>query len=116
MGNNTSRSTQWSEVPAKPSYKMCLHRQWEWPFKSCTRPQGHEGDHCEERALRDRDDRHLVAEGSMSRKAPKVFCDYCSGPSQLVEDSEVYSRPQQKTSAQTGVFCALAILSPFRFC
>ncbi len=28
---------------------MCLHRQWEWPFKSCTRPQGHEGDHCEER-------------------------------------------------------------------
>lgn len=49
MGNNTSRSTQWSEAPAKPSYKMCLHRQWEWPFKSCTRPQGHEGEHCEER-------------------------------------------------------------------
>ena len=65
---------------------------------------------------RDGDGLDLVAEGSMSRKAPKVFCDYCSGPTQLVEDSEVYSRPQQKTSAQTGVFCALAILSPFRFC
>jgi len=46
MGNNSSRSTQWSEEPVKPDYPLCGHRQWVWPYKLCTLKPGHGGDHC----------------------------------------------------------------------
>ena len=37
---------QYSDAPAKPSYPLCGHRQWQWPHKLCTLHSGHAEDHC----------------------------------------------------------------------
>jgi len=46
MGNNTSRSTSWAEPPKKPEGALCDARQGRWPYKACTRPYQHIGNHC----------------------------------------------------------------------
>jgi hypothetical protein len=49
MGNNTSRSTSWSEEPElRKALDPCGDIQPEWPHKVCTFPRTHEGDHCNE--------------------------------------------------------------------
>lgn len=47
MGNNTSRSTQWSEEPVKPTGPLCGAVQPAFPHKTCNRKPKHDGDHCE---------------------------------------------------------------------
>ena len=51
MGNNASRSTQWSEEPARSSAPICGAIRPEPRFPSlppivCNRELAHEGEHC----------------------------------------------------------------------
>ena len=46
MGNNHNRHTQWSEDPKKPTGPLCGALQPKWPYRSCTRRPGHDGNHC----------------------------------------------------------------------
>jgi hypothetical protein len=49
MGNNVSRSTQWSEEPVKPTGPICGAMQPSWPFKVCNRKPNHDSDHCQQK-------------------------------------------------------------------
>jgi len=46
VSNNVSRSTQWSEEPAKQMGPKCGTLHQGFPAKVCTLSPGHAGDHC----------------------------------------------------------------------
>ena len=46
MGNNATRSTQWSEEPVKDEGPKCGSVSPRWPFKVCKLRPGHDGEHC----------------------------------------------------------------------